>query len=442
VSGQSAIVVGAGFAGVTAARDLSRLGYRVTVVEARDRIGGRTERRRFAGTDVEIETGGAWFAGPTQSFAHREIVGHGLRYKPDPPATSFAHLVGGQRLEMPFPLQPEDHLAFERASFHVLNAAQHVDRALPVDLQPLAAYDITWEEFIGQVDITPTVRDLFDTQALDVNGGLATENGSTIAHLWQTALYGHSILNWGTLFDQQLEGGTKALIEAIADDAPEVRFAFGTPVRSVAQHRTGVEVTAVDGQTFEADAAVIALPVNVWDSVTFDPPLSEDKRQGAALRPGTRGVKVWALVKDAPSGFFGYANVEASHGLTLINSQAEVDGAQLIFAVSPVGRRDGVEGGFDPLDKAQVQRAYETFLPGATVLEVDAQDWNVDPFAMGSWSTYRIGQMEYLGGMRQPEGRLTFAGADICRGWMTWIDGAIESGTSSAAELHRLLAAR
>src|SRR2546426_8674807 len=88
------IVIGGGFAGVTAARDLSRLGHRVTLLEARDRIGGRTHRRKFAGTDVEIETGGAWFAGPAQRYAHREIVQHGLRYKPDPAVTTFGHLVG------------------------------------------------------------------------------------------------------------------------------------------------------------------------------------------------------------------------------------------------------------------------------------------------------------------------------------------------------------
>jgi monoamine oxidase len=73
------------------------------------------------------------------------------------------------------------------------------------------------------------------------------------------------------------------------------------------------------------------------------------------------------------------------------------------------------------------------------VLEVDAEGWNVDPYSNGSWSTYRIEQMEFLGGMRKLEGRLTFAGSEICRGSLTWIDGAVESGTYSAAELDRIL---
>jgi monoamine oxidase len=436
---KSIIVIGGGFAGVTAARNLSQLGYRVTLLEARERLGGRTHVRKFAGSDVDIEMGGAWFAGPKQRYVHREVVRHGLRYKADPPVTTFGHLVGGKRMESALPVDPEDYLSFERASFHILNAAQHVDRNLPVDLQPLKSFDITWEEFISQVELTPTIRDLFDTQGLDSAGGLSTESGSAITFLWHTAQYEHSIVNWGTIIDQQLEGGTRALIEAIVGDEPAVDVRLGTPVASVEQDGTRVKVTTVDGAILEADGVVVALPVNVWESVQFDPPLSSDKVNGAALRPGTRGAKTWALVQDAPSGFMGYANVHAGHGLTMLNSQGEIDGHQLLFGLSPVGIRDGIQDAFDPSNKAQVQRAVEAFIPGARVLEVDAEDWNVDPWSNGSWTTYRIGQMEFLGGMRKPEGRLTFAGSDICRGWMTWIDGAIESGTYAAAELDRIL---
>jgi monoamine oxidase len=432
------IVIGGGFAGVTAARDLCHLGYRVTILEARDRIGGRTHRRKFAGTDVEIETGGAWFAGPKQRYAHREIVRHGLRYKPDPAVTTFGHLVGGKRIETPLPIEPEDHLAFERASFHALNAAQYLDPNVPIDLQPLKSFDMTWDEFIGQVELTPTIRDLFDTQGRDCCGP-APENGSALTFLWNTALYENSIVNWGTLIDQQLEGGTKALIDAIIGDAPEVDLRLETPVATVEQDQDRVKVTTVEGAVFEADGVVVALPVNVWEHVQFDPPLSHDKTAGAALRPGTRGAKTWALVKDAPSGFMGYGNVNSGHGVTMVNGQSEIDGHQLIFALSPVGFSDDFPDGFNPVDRAQVQRAVEAFLPGAEVLEVDADNWNVDPYSDGSWSTYRIGQMEHLGGMRKPEGRLTFAGSDICRGWVSWIDGAIESGTYAAAQLDRII---
>jgi monoamine oxidase len=432
------IVIGGGFAGVTAARDLTELGYAVTLLEARPRLGGRTHRRKFGSTDVEVEMGGAWFAGPMQRYAHREITRHGLAYKADPPVSTFAHLLGGKRIETAIPIGPEDYLSFERASFHVLNAAQHLDANVPIDRQPLASFDVTWDEFFGKVELTPTIRDLFNVQGIDACGP-AAEHGSALTALWNTAQYGHSILNWSTLIDQQLEGGTKALLDAILGDAPQVNVRLETPVATVEQDDTRVKVTAVDGTVFEADGVVVAVPVNVWENIQFDPPLSPDKINGAALRPGTRGAKTWALVKDAPPGFMGYSTIDAGHGLTMVNGQGEVDGHQLIFALSPVGITDDTPDGFNPLDKANVAKAFEAFMPGAEILEVDADDWNAEPYSNGSWSTYRIGQMAYLGGMRKPEGKLTFAGSDICRGWLTWIDGAIESGTDAAAQLDRIV---
>jgi monoamine oxidase len=434
------IVVGGGFAGVTAARDLSQLGYRVVVLEARNRLGGRTHRRRFKDTDVEVELGGGWFAGEMQRFAHREITRYGLKYKPDPPVETFGHLLGGQRREQPFPVTWEEAVDFERFGIHLLKAALTVDPAMPADLQPLKAFDVTWEEFVAPLGLPDGLRDLVDAWALDACGGRATEDASAINHLWQTAQFGHSLVRWHTFIDQQLEGGTRALLEAIIGDCnADVRL--GTPVTEVEQQGGQVRVMTAEGEVLAAAGAVIAIPVNCWPNIAFSPRLNEDKVRGAALRPGTRGVKVYALVEDAPAGFMGYGNLDAGCGLTVVNGQGEVDGAQLIFGLSPAGRREGIEDAFDPFDIELVQRAMSAYIPGAHVIATDAEDWNVEPFSNGSWSAYRIGQMEFLGGMRRPEGRLVFAGSDIARGFMTWIDGAIESGTYAAAELNRIVTA-
>jgi monoamine oxidase len=55
------IVIGAGFAGLVAARDLGQQGHRVIVLEARDRVGGRTWYREFPEAGRKVELGGAWF---------------------------------------------------------------------------------------------------------------------------------------------------------------------------------------------------------------------------------------------------------------------------------------------------------------------------------------------------------------------------------------------
>ena len=78
------LVVGGGIAGMTAARDLAHCGYGVVVLEARDRLGGRTWWKRCADTDHHAEMGGTWFDEGTQHNIAREI----RRYyrAPDPRA--------------------------------------------------------------------------------------------------------------------------------------------------------------------------------------------------------------------------------------------------------------------------------------------------------------------------------------------------------------------
>jgi monoamine oxidase len=433
---KSIIVIGGGFAGVTAARDLNQLGYRVTLLEARERLGGRTHVRPFAGTDYEIEMGGAWFSERSR-FTHREITRYGLRYTKDPEVYNFGHLLGGERIQAAFPVAREDLVGFERGAFHLLTAAKTLDPAIPIDLQPTKSFDVTWDEFTRPLDLSPRLRDLFDAWGLLACSGLGSDPTSTLTHLWDTAIYGHSLVGWATMLDKKIAGGTRALIDAmIGDSTVEVRL--GSPVSRVEQDGSRVRVETADGHVSAAGGAVVAIPTNTWLDVEFAPSLSSAKLAGASLRPGGRGVKVWALVEDAPPGFMGYGSLDAGQGLTILNCQGEIDGAQLLFGLSPIGQAPGAERVFDPYDTEQVKAAITAFIPGARVIATDAEDWTVEPYSQGAWSVYKIGQMDHLTGMRMPEGRLTFAGGDIARGPMA-INGAIESGSYAAAALDRIM---
>ncbi len=75
-------IVGGGFAGVTAARDLAAAGRSVVVLEARDRLGGRTWYRPFAGTEHCVELGGTWFSLARQPPLAEEVERYGVRVVP------------------------------------------------------------------------------------------------------------------------------------------------------------------------------------------------------------------------------------------------------------------------------------------------------------------------------------------------------------------------
>jgi pseudooxynicotine dehydrogenase len=80
------------------------------------------------------------------------------------------------------------------------------------------------------------------------------------------------------------------------------------------------------------------------------------------------------------------------------------------------------------------------FLPEAEVVAAKGHDWTADPFAGGTWSVYRPGQLtRYLRELQRPEGRLFLAGSDVASGWNGFIDGAIETGLRVGREVVQLV---
>ena len=144
-----AVVIGGGFAGLTAARDLGKAGRRVLVLEARDRLGGRTWYREFAGTAQKVEMGGTWFVERYQPHIAAEIERYGLGVAQSPAGRSFRSVVGGEVLTSGFPVPLEEVTDFERGLFEVIAGARRIEFGKPLDMQPLADLDVSFEEFLS-----------------------------------------------------------------------------------------------------------------------------------------------------------------------------------------------------------------------------------------------------------------------------------------------------
>jgi monoamine oxidase len=94
----------------------------------------------------------------------------------------------------------------------------------------------------------------------------------------------------------------------------------------------------------------------------------------------------------------------------------------------------------DATDLRAVQVAMDAILPGYVVLDATAHDWLNDPYARGTWAIHRPGwYTRFHGEMRRPEGSVVLAGSDLANGWAGFMDGAIESGLTSAREALRTL---
>lgn len=420
------VVIGAGFAGIAAARDLQEAGRRVTVVEARDRIGGRTWYREIPGTGVSAEYGGMFFSRATQPHLAREIQRYGVAVSPASEPAIVAWIRGDERREG---FDEIERLQAKLDASGLRDALAATKRAFESGGRTaLAAFDVTVAEWVDALGADPEAADYLRSFMVSM-GGTSIERCSVLPLLWDMVELEYNpadvFVDVGELFTD----GTKSLIDAMADGL-DVRF--GSVVTSVAQDEEGVTVALADGGVLRVPAAVIALPLNLWGDVAFDPPLAEPKRRAAATGHAGEVSKVIAVVRDAPESYIG-----AAWG-TPINAG---------FVTKPAG--DGrlfmgfsVQDRVDLSDPDAVAAAVHAHLPEAEVVATGGHDWVDDPFAKGTWlgtppTWFSDGTFEAL---CDHEDRLAFAGSDIAAEGAGWIEGAVGSGIAAAAYVQGVLA--
>ncbi len=417
------VVVGGGFAGVTAARECALRGRDTLLLEARDRLGGRTWSARWGGSAIEY--GGAWVHWH-QPHTFSELTRAGLPVTVSGEAGQAVWHVDGERRRGT--IAQRDAIARRGWDRFV----DGVTRALPQPHAPLTAPDelerfdrLSIADRLAELDLDDEERAVL-TAELESLAHAPLHTAGAVSVLRWHALSGYSLaLTQFTGGRVTIDGGTGALLACIRDAAP-FTVALESPVATIAASGSGVEVTARDGAVHAARAVVVALPLNALGAVTFDPPLPADKRAAIAAGQASRGVKVMLRARGAatavnaiaPGHPFGY----------LATEQLEPDGTQLLIGFGPDAARCDVD------DPATLARQLAEILPGYELVAATAHDWVADEFSRGTWAIHRPGWYgRHHAAMRRPEGRVVMAGSDLANGWAGFIDGAIESGLGAGA---------
>lgn len=424
-----AIVVGGGFAGVTAAREIALRGRSVLLLEARDRLGGRTWSADWDG--IPVEYGGAWVHWH-QPHTWSEITRAGLRLELSADAERAHWWVGDERREGT--IAERDAIA-ERGWNRFVDG---VHEALPNPHDPLLALDrlarfdrLTIAERLDELELDDEERAVLEAE-LESLASAPLEDAGAVSVLRWHALSGYSLaLTQYTGGRVTLAAGTGALLRAIASAAP-IETRLNAPVAAVRTRGGRVEVETRRGELHDAAVAVVAVPLNVLRAIEFEPALSEGKQEGVALGQASRGAKIFLRTRGGdvldnairPGHPFGYLDTE----------QLLDDGTQL-----QIGFGIGAER-CDVSDTAAVQRALDEILPGYELVAATAHDWLADEYARGTWAIHRPGwYTRHHAEMRRPEGRVLLAGSDLANGWSGFIDGAIESGLEAGARAAALV---
>jgi monoamine oxidase len=417
------VVVGAGFAGLTIARELRRRGVSVLVLEARDRIGGRTWTDTRLGRPLEM--GGTWVHW-TQPHVWAEITRYGLEITQSPvPERAYWHAAG--RVQEGSPNELFGLLDPGMAAV-LADSREWFDRPYePFLREDCDALDErTVLDRIAALELPADQRELVEGMwALNFNAPPEVA-GLTQALRWCSAASG----SWQLLFEAcatyKFKDGTKALADAIAaDGGADIRF--GTVVEAVDQDADGVTVTAASGETFRASEVVVTLPLNVLGSIRFTPGLPPLVRQAAATGQASQGLKTWIKVRGEVEPFLVFGGKDLP--LTFAQTEYTHGGDTLLVAFGPEAAR------LRPDDGDAVTKALALWRPDLEVLDVTGHDWVADRFSGETWPMLRPGQLRHLQALQQPHGRVHLAGSDYATGWAGFVDGAIESGLRTARRL-------
>lgn len=435
--GRKVIVVGAGFAGLACAFELLSTGCDVTVLEARDRVGGRVHSlgdlvpKKFAEAGGEfIGSNHPTVVGYAAQFglefidvAHHKakkpkpVVLNGRRISPAELKETRADVDGslGQLTEACRPVVPEQ--PWKTPDAHKLDA-------------------LATGEWIKGLEISPLAKDLLAAQ-LVANNGVPIELQSQLGNLSQ--IRGGGIERYWT--DSEIyrcRGGNDQFAKKLAEGIKNERIQMNTPVTEISIVDQRVYVTVASGKMYEADDVVLCTPPTTWARIRFAPKLPE------TLRPQMgQAVKFLSSVRDHfwdrqemrpdSMSYTGTGHTWLGTANQDLNDPREV---LVSFISGPTAQKWSNHAAESRV--ADYRAQVEVLQPGFQESSGETRfiDWLASPWTSGGYSFPAPGQITTQGPiMYDGIGRLHFAGEHTCYQFVGYMEGGLHSGVDAAKRI-------
>jgi monoamine oxidase len=426
---RTAVVIGAGFAGLAAAFKLKKAGWTVIVLEARDRIGGRVFSYRFPGTNLICELGAEWVG-----ESHERIRSLCSEFGIPLQKHQFEdYLLQNGNLSRPgqWGFSPKAKAAFEKL-------IGQYEKFTPQQKRRLDKYD--WWNYLEKIGFSQEdlrLRDLMDS----------TDFGESIRHVSAyAALAEYAESSSKNEMDYKMVGGNSRLAEELAKRIGPENIRLSTAVTSVRQTKGKITINVAEINGFpdrvpaglRADAVICTVPIQSLLKIQFEPPLTAVQQNAAEQLTYARICKnsvlyderFWrdenfSLVSDVTSHFYFHSTQRQPGRAGVLTSYAVGEKADVLASQGDTRRMKII---------SEDLRDFDDRAP-SLARAISSYAWQRDEYTDGAYALYKPGQWFGIRPiLQQSHGKVLFAGEHLAD-WQGFMEGAIETGEAAAKAL-------